>query len=502
MIELQFPRVVEDRYLFFQNVCFGPFDPSGIYSGEHVAFNSTLRSLEQSRGIYGENSVEHQSLTGKFEYCPMVNGITPAPTTQWPKKVTVPVWNYLHSATTVSSNAGLATDGGVSLGYMDASRSICYQYAFSRDPLTGKWSMWIVQSYASVTRPDNITRYDFTTITSTSGDLCTVKSRKRFWSVTQPGFPLTKIDWRVQQTYSVITSCMGSTNPYSDASSSLGGSWYKARIPSYSTSPSDMKKQIDALIGIIFPEKEFPVEDYPYGDLAMRALNQVDSNHTNMIEFVRDLRHPTDMIPKLRNMRSLKAWADRYLTIQYGILPTVRDLQTIVKAFRARSPYLDKNGFRTYSAGETRNLTVDSLTYTKIQYIKVALDREDDEFKLLLERLENMGTFPSFENIWDLVPYSFAIDWLVDVGNFLKRIDTNLRLLRLNIRYVTMSRKTIVHGSSTGGSVKTPFIGTIEWTKYQRWVTDHCPGPTLSLTPPSQPFNHWLEAGALLLQRT
>ena len=503
MIELHFPKASEDRYLFFQGLCLGPFDSNCLYKGEMVEFNSTLRSLEQKSGMYGENTVEHQKLSGRFEYHPMINGCSPAPLNWAPFRVAVPCWDYVTKEVTVYANAGLGMPDSVNMSYTSSSMPSIWQYACIRDPITGNWTIWQTLSAVGYARCSSTMRWDITSFHPLYGDTVGLTCRYRSWNSSFAGYSLSKYDWCVQQSADVIISTIGTANPVSDSIrvDYYTAKVYKVRIPSYTNSTADMKRQIDSLIGTIFQGKEFPVKDYPYGDLAMRALNQVDSNHTNMIEFLRDLRHPAKMIPKLRNLRSLKGLSSTYLGVKYGILPTVNDLQTIVKAFKARAPYLDKNGFRTYSAGETTALTIDNIVYTKIQYLKVALENEDDEFKLLIERLENMGIFPDFEKIWDIVPYSFVIDWFVDVGKMLKRVDTNLRILRLNIRYVTMSRKTTVRGVSTAESLQTPFIGSIDWTKYHRWVSDQCPGPTLSLTTPSQPFNHWLDAGALIIQR-
>lgn len=502
MIELQFPKFSEDRYLFWLNHCLGPFDLNAIYTGEKVEFNSSLRSLEQSRGIYGENDVEHQTLSGKFEYYPLVNGCTLAADTMNPKRIAVPIWNSAHSPETKYSQFGLATNRGVSFRYINSACTMCEQVATDRNPDTGMWSLWLVSAYATNDRLQTFTQHDILDISATSTNSWLITARTRSWTRT-PGQIAPLYPFASQIDFETITSMMNFNMTLTqNAVKQYVTGCYQARIPEAITSTYQMKQQIETLVGSMLGGKEFPIPDYPYGDLAMRALNQVDSNHTNMIEFLRDLRHPLTMIPKLRNLRSLKAWSDRYLTVQYGILPTVRDIQTIVQAFKKREPYLDKNGFRIYAAGEPTSLIQGDLSFMKVQYLKVALDREDSEFKLLIERLENMGLFPDLEKIWDLVPYSFAIDWLVDVGNFLKRVDTNLRILRLDIRYVTMSRKTTMSGASHLGNLETPFVGTVDWTKYQRWVSDQCPGPTLSLRTPDQPFTHWVEAGALLLQRS
>jgi hypothetical protein len=252
----------------------------------------------------------------------------------------------------------------------------------------------------------------------------------------------------------------------------------------------------------LFPDK-FPIEDKHYGLLAQEASQTVNANNVNMIAFLRDLRKPQELIPKLRNLRKLKlkGVSGEYLGVQYGILPTISDIQAIIRACKAAKAYLDKNGFKTYTAGWHKEIKQNGLTSELTQRIKLAIEDEDDAFQELIQRLESMGTLPTFVNIWDLVPYSFVVDWFIDVGGLLERVDTHLRLLRLNIRYVTMSRKTKVSGKMPV-DVGTTFVGSIDWVHYHRWTSDQCPVPPLSLETTFQDFNTWLEAGALLAQRT
>lgn len=501
MIQLRFPKPNEDRYLFWNNYVMGPFDSNGIYSGEMVEFNSNLRSMEQTKGLYGQNSVEHQKLSGEFWYHPMVNGCSLSPNAQYPRRTNVPYWDYYNNALVYQAPGGLAFDGGTAFMFLSASLTSVEQAAFFQDPVTGLWSFVLLQAVAGWGRPAMVYRYDFHSMKWSSQTTGTVSitCRKRYWaSSSLVGLP--SLNWAAPQKWDTIWNYAMSKPTFSDSVvTSEIGKLRKIRIPAYDSSPKAMKEKIDTLTGSMFPDG-FPIPDYPFGDLAMRAINQIDSNHTNMIEFLRDLKHPTKLIPKLRNLRNIKGVAGTYLGVQFGILPTVRDLQTIVKAFKSRD-YFDKNGFKTYSAGETTDLTVGDLSYSLIQYLQVAVEREDNEFMALVERLDDMGIMPDFEKIWDLIPYSFAIDWFVDVGKLLKRVDTNLRILRLGIKYVNQSRKQIVRGRSNIDLLTTPFVGSVEWTKYHRWVSSQCPSPTLSLQTPTEPFNHWLEAGALVIQR-
>jgi hypothetical protein len=214
---------------------------------------------------------------------------------------------------------------------------------------------------------------------------------------------------------------------------------------------------------------------------------------------MRDIPNAKDLIPKLKNLKELKTHAGNFLAMKYGILPTISDLETIVGAFKGRKPFFDKFGSEVFNASNKAELVQGSTTFSLAQYIKVPVANEDNQFHQLLDGLENFGLGLTFSNAWDLVKLSFVLDWFIDVGGFLERIDQNLRLARYNIPYVTMSRKKAIQGeiSPLNGLALT---GPIKWRYYHRWVSSHCPLPplTLSLTPTVS--SHWLEGGALLLQ--
>jgi hypothetical protein len=269
--------------------------------------------------------------------------------------------------------------------------------------------------------------------------------------------------------------------------------------PTLASRPSDPASQIDSLIQTLFYD-ESPLVEKDYGELAHEATQKVFTNQVNMIAFVRDLAHIKDLIPKLRNLHRVKTWANNYLALEYGVLPTIRDLQDIWEAMSSIKPYVDKLGYKTYGAGYTDDVETDNRSWHLVQRIKIAIGEGDEGLDELCNRIDNIGAFPTLENIWDLVSYSFVVDWFVDIGGFLERIDTNLRLERLDIKYVTMSRKVIVWATSSDLQ-SSSFVGTVNWSHYHRWVSDTCPTPPLSLRLQERDFDHWLESAALILSR-
>jgi hypothetical protein len=310
------------------------------------------------------------------------------------------------------------------------------------------------------------------------------------------------IDWSVLQDFDTIVDVCSHPSSTSGSSSSANAVYYTSRN-SYSFSPSSFFKELDAWATGQYlwdTDKDFPVKGMDYGDLANEASSQVNANNVNMIAFLKDLRHPTELIPKLRNLRNLKTMADNYLTVEYGWLPTISDLQTIVEAFKKQKPYLDKNGFATYSAGFSDKRSIEDIDYCLEQHIKLGIDDYDSSAKALVGFVDSMGFLPTLQNAWDLIPYSFVLDWFINVGDFLARLDGQDRLRRLNIRYTTSSRKTTVVRNYTP-SIGSPLSGSVELVHYHRWTSDQCPVPPLSLSTSFQDFNHWLESTALLIQR-
>jgi hypothetical protein len=495
VIKMFYPKESEDRYFHWHNMLWGPSDTLGALSGEVMPFKSALESIEESRGIFRENDVTHQSIVGDIMYHPILGGVRPTPTAQYPRSVEVAVYGYDGKTPRwIKANAGIASDKGSTMIY---SSTVVQQYAYERDPITNRWTVY--EMWAFATNPGvitNVYKYVFKTWPNVNN---TFSAQQIIVDTGTGGIP-TNFDLTKQQSFATIKTFVNGRVKSTGTSTGQFGMIYRAYLAGVVFKPKLVRDQINMLVASLFPEK-FPIEDKHYGELAQDASELVNKIRINMIAFLRDLRHPTEMIPKLKNLKSLKSIANDFLSVKYGILPTISDVENIVGTFKRHGPYVDSNGFDTYSASFRDELTQDGLSFTLEQHIKLAIGEEDSEFGALISRLDSMGTLPTFQNLWDLVPYSFVIDWLVDVGGFLERIDARLRLSRLNIAYATMSRKASIIGTLASETVEHPFTGSIEWVHYHRWVSDQCPVPPLPLQSNIKDFDHWLESSALLIQR-
>lgn len=510
MISLAFPKPGEDRYFYYAGHVFGPFDQDLAFSGETIEFRPQMEEMIFNRGIYHENNVIHDKLEGNLMYHPLLGGMLPAPTAQYPERVLLPVYDLSYTpkkSVQLNANWGLAVHKRIARAY-SADQKLFYIYVYQYDYDLKSWTYW--EAYGWKTAPTRIAtliRRDFYSCRRdpTYSYKCLIGRRYRSWGTGVADDDLeTGVDWTKPQWFDRfvdnVLPLFEDRVPLSDNRGEAAGTIWQARVPDVAFSPSAAKAKIDVLVPQMFPS-EFPMEPVDYGDLAMEASSKVNANRVNMIAFLRDFRHPSDMIPKLRNLRKLKGWASNFLAVDYGILPTIDDLKSIIRAFEGVKPYVDRNGFNTFSAGHLDYLFQGSLRFDLEQHIKLAIGDEDDGFQKLIEQLDSFGCLPTCENLWDLIPYSFVLDWFVDVGGLLERVDANLRISRLNIFYATCSQKKTIQGQ-VPFDIQHPYTGTVKWEHYHRWVSDQCPLPPLSLDSNVQTSNHWLEVSALLAQRT
>lgn len=500
VITLNYPLDSETTYFLFSNTWFGPVDPNFLFVGNTIVYPFEEDVLSQGKGIYHENYVEHTQTSADIMYHPVLSSVSSAMgTVDNPFRIELPIIGYTGKKMKIASSHGLAHSGCTSIGRM--SQPI--HYAYQRTP-QGLWKIWQVQMTAGY--PNAINGYTVTTITSvvkTTGDSCRVYFTRQTYNLGVGGIT-TAIDWTKYQTFDTIAGLNLQGKTFSSSSSYGSAQCYKADI-GYVEAVQDIKGRVLQLRYKLIPDL-FPIKNVHYGDLAMEASERVNANKVNMLEFMNDLRHPTELISSLasiadlRNLKSLKKISGSYLGVKFGVLPTIDDIKSIVAACKRRRSYKDRSDFDVYTAGKTQTLEQEGVSFKLEQHLKMAIAEEDDALDLLIERLESFGVFPTLENVWDLVHYSFLIDWFVDVGGFLERVDTRLRLLRLNIRYVTMSRKTWIDGYIPV-KLSSSLTGTYHQVRYHRWVSGQCPVPPLSLKTPLADFNHWLEAAALIIQR-
>ena len=504
MVELSYPDLSAVNYVRpataeLTGLIFGPFGPNGAILSRSKAwaeFDGT--SLLESKGINGENNVVHMKTDGETHFHPAFMYGSATPTAEYPDRWTIP-WDGVSS--NVIMNYGYCYPGKSFLRN-GVAKYCCAAFRSEYLDFNTSFACYVAVPYSAppYCSLQKLTRYVYRfkrVSTNVKYWIYEVETCSRTFS--GPLYPQVGLSLHTYRDFEYLHSLWilygeQSTRTVKEESCPI------RKLDSIAPpSPAMFLSLLESLIPDT-TSKDFQLPKKDYGDLAMEAFETADRNPVNIWEFFRDLKNPAGMIPNLRNLKSLKGASSAYLSIKFGVLPTVDDLKGLIAAFQKVRPYLDRNGNTLLTAGYSQEKMVDRLRVKLTQRIRIALAKEDDGFMRLVQELESWGVIPTFEDIWDLVNYSFVVDWFIDVGGFLERVDTHLKILRRNVRSATMSEKYVIDGFLPPPSPEVPITGSMSWVYYRRWVTSHCPTPQLLLQQKTT-FNHWLEGGALLSQR-
>jgi len=119
----------------------------------------------------------------------------------------------------------------------------------------------------------------------------------------------------------------------------------------------------------------------------------------------------------------LKAFADGWLILQFAIKPAVGDVDKIRKDGKKVVGYLNREAAR-HRRRATEVTSDFSTPYSKSLEIKVSslyhLERNIDWESRIIDALDTIGLAPSPGNLWELVPFSFVIDWFTNLGSVLQ----------------------------------------------------------------------------------
>jgi hypothetical protein len=205
--------------------------------------------------------------------------------------------------------------------------------------------------------------------------------------------------------------------------------------------------------------------------------------------------------------RGAKLSSNAFLGQRYGILPTIGDFEALIggitKIFDLGNTSNSLHSQRSSAQTGAPFGTVSSSTST----LTVEVDRFPRNcmggVMSLISRFKKWGMYPSFELLWDIVPYSFAVDWFTDVNKTLAGIDQQIDLDYYPIQYAISTQKRSWSPSVSDLWPDFPVTGSVQFTYYDRSISQELPIPSI-VVGKQNPVNvkaHWLEATALVAQK-
>lgn len=239
--------------------------------------------------------------------------------------------------------------------------------------------------------------------------------------------------------------------------------------------------------------------------------------HINGIAYVRDLaefRHLLGPVMRLlAKPSSPKAWASVLLMWHYGIRLTIRDSIKLARAIRAAGhvartvrEYLKyRNSLTTrYS---TRREMIDLQTDNVVRF--AGSTRSQGRIVARLERTPEMGAIESLlydldvrltaVNSWDLLPWSFVVDWFVDVGSLCEDLDYSAYITQLAVKNFVTSRHNLLRSDDMAYK-ELGVSASITLCTYVRRVASYLPEPPYRLGAPSF-LRHTWEGFLITLQK-
>lgn len=274
----------------------------------------------------------------------------------------------------------------------------------------------------------------------------------------------TMTDWPTAYSFSKEVRTYGtgrmiSGNPnqsYSDTTGSIFGS---------AMAPSGTEPVVDTNMANVYNEALSKIGESLRGNLDL-AIDLAEYKSTGAM--LRNLH-----IPRLYNyVRSFhpKKWADKWLEFQYGWKPLVGSIYAAAEELNRRPPdgvttlrgrAREKIFKQLETSGTVGVSDLTTVTYSKRVEIQLVLNLTNGFW----DQAARISSLNPASIVWELTPYSFVADWLIDIGGYLRNLENALMFnLGFQMGYATYGQLKIVEGrkqglQKTGPSSFTQYMG-------------------------------------------
>lgn len=292
-----------------------------------------------------------------------------------------------------------------------------------------------------------------------------------------------------------------------------GGDLVYSSTPSASISPNLLSTdQVpESALVEYFNQLVDEVRDFDYtpilseykGKLIRDAIDNCRALDINSTAYLRDVKNIWSAVKPIFDVitkpASARNWANLWLTYRYGIRLFINDSIRIMKAWQS-----DRlTNFPKFYKGRSRKM-VSAKVCGEVASIDIHLTIKGSDQAVTLEGffriLRQLDLVVGLSNMWDLLPYSFVLDWLVPIQETLAELDRDIDLNLYDIRDFIWSTKTVLTPQVPSTLNVT---GNVKLTHYKRWRED--PNHSLSVNPYAlgEGVNviHSADALALAIQR-
>lgn len=246
------------------------------------------------------------------------------------------------------------------------------------------------------------------------------------------------------------------------------------------------------------------IEADGWGELSQAAIDSIPYADTNGLQYFPELASFTSLLRQFTSVRytSAKDLANAYLAFQYGAKSLVRDSTTYVDGLKRF-----RNSIKTKSFSAVRSSTYGTLSSSSLassisveRHYKIVYRRHENAILNSYRVLREWGLAPTLVAAWDLVPFSFVVDWFLDISSCLEQIDNIPKRAMYKIIGVTRSEKISSRLQLQDWFSDVRVTGQVQYIFYRREVQKELDVPRFSYSRPTG-FSNYAEATALIIQR-
>jgi len=246
---------------------------------------------------------------------------------------------------------------------------------------------------------------------------------------------------------------------------------------------------------------------------AVESCRAIDINGLAFVNDLLKLRSFLEPVLKLlRKPTSPRAWAQLLLWIRYGVKLSISDIKELLNALL----HLAKTGRGIRDWAKSRRSlmcrygTVEEAMDLPEKFLGgscrsnarlVATPVYPPWWGDLTQLLNDLDFRISAKNLWDLIPWSFVVDWFLPVEAIARDIDYIIDSARLRLRELVLSQRTDAVSSQIAVWRKPfLFVGCLHHQTYTRGVSTSFPTPPFVLGAPSF-RDHLDELGLIIVSK-
>jgi len=268
----------------------------------------------------------------------------------------------------------------------------------------------------------------------------------------------------------------------------------------YDLLKSRIQEQLDSVVDVIPKHHQFKA--------CLDAVDGIRTTQINGISFMKELTEIKTLFEPFiemlveRKWLSPKAWAGILLSIRYGWKLSIQDwielyqkLKHIALTYKGIEEYGKfRNSLRTCYGTYKEETELPFGTVQSRSNCRVVLRWElpiNGKLDAVMKLVEDMGLRLTASNVWDMIPFSFVVDWFTGIGATFQAWDFNLELDRLRLRERVSSLRNRVATSDIEYFDDFGLVGRIHFDTYNRSISNEFPEISYERDSPSFRKHTW-----------